>query len=60
MPGGETQARERVKRFVADGAATYGDTRDLLADDGGASRLSPYLHFGCLSPRELEDRVPSA
>jgi deoxyribodipyrimidine photo-lyase len=60
MPGGETQARERVKRFITDGAATYGDTRDLLADDGGASRLSPFLHFGCLSPRELEDRVQSA
>jgi len=24
----------------------------------GTSRLSPYLHFGCLSPRELEHRVP--
>ena len=24
----------------------------------GTSRLSPYLHFGCLSPRELEQRLP--
>ncbi|HEY1508139.1 MAG TPA: FAD-binding domain-containing protein, partial [Solirubrobacteraceae bacterium] len=24
----------------------------------GTSPLSPYLHFGCLSPRELEDRTP--
>jgi deoxyribodipyrimidine photo-lyase len=59
MPGGESPARERLKRFIAEKAAAYGDTRDLLAENGGASRLSPYLHFGCLSPRELEDRVPS-
>jgi deoxyribodipyrimidine photo-lyase len=58
MPGGETRARERLNRFVADRAAAYGDTRDLLAEDG-ASRLSPYLHFGCLSSREMEERVPS-
>ncbi|HSC02671.1 MAG TPA: deoxyribodipyrimidine photo-lyase [Solirubrobacteraceae bacterium] len=59
MPGGESHARERLTRFIADRAQAYGDTRDLVAEDG-ASRLSPYLHFGCLSPRELEDRVPSA
>jgi deoxyribodipyrimidine photo-lyase len=59
MPGGESEGRNRLTRFTADKAAAYGDTRDLLADDGGASRLSPYLHFGCLSPRELEERVPS-
>ncbi|MGN6870704.1 MAG: deoxyribodipyrimidine photo-lyase, partial [Solirubrobacteraceae bacterium] len=58
MLGGETQARERLRRFVADGAAAYRDTRDLVAEDG-ASRLSPYLHFGCLSPREIEERVHS-
>ncbi|MGN6870777.1 MAG: cryptochrome/photolyase family protein [Solirubrobacteraceae bacterium] len=59
MPGGETPARERLKRFIADKPAAYAGTRDLLAENGGASRLSPYLHFGCLSPREVEDRVPS-
>jgi deoxyribodipyrimidine photo-lyase len=58
MPGGETQARRRLTAFVAHRAAAYADTRDLLAENG-ASRLSPYLHFGCLSPRELEERVPS-
>lgn len=57
-PGGESHARERLSRFAARGAAAYGDTRNLLAEDG-ASRLSPYLHFGCLSPREVEERVSS-
>jgi deoxyribodipyrimidine photo-lyase len=58
MPGGEREARERLSRFVGNRAAAYGDTRNLLAGDG-ASRLSPYLHFGCLSPREVEERVES-
>jgi deoxyribodipyrimidine photo-lyase len=58
MPGGERHARERLTRFAADRAAAYGDTRDLVAENG-ASRLSPYLHFGCLSPRELEESVRS-
>ncbi|MGH2882171.1 MAG: cryptochrome/photolyase family protein, partial [Solirubrobacteraceae bacterium] len=59
MPGGESHARRRLTRFLADVDAAYADKRDLLAEDG-ASRLSPYLHFGCLSPRELEARVASA
>ena len=25
---------------------------------GGTSALSPYLHFGCISARELEARLP--
>jgi deoxyribodipyrimidine photo-lyase len=58
MPGGESQARERLSRFAGDRAAAYGDMRNLLAEDG-ASRFSPYLHFGCLSPREVEERVSS-
>jgi deoxyribodipyrimidine photo-lyase len=34
----------------------YDESRNLLAEPG-TSRLSPHLHFGCLSPRELEERV---
>jgi deoxyribodipyrimidine photo-lyase len=58
MPGGEREARERFAGFLAGPAAGYDQTRNLVAA-GGASRLSPYLHLGCLSPRELEERVPS-
>ena len=36
----------------------YGDERDTLASRG-TSALSPYLHFGCVSPREIESRLPS-
>ena len=33
----------------------YADRHDRLA--GGTSELSPYLHFGCLSARETEQRA---
>jgi deoxyribodipyrimidine photo-lyase len=58
MRGGESEARTRLTRFVGDRAAAYAETRNLVAENG-ASRLSPYLHFGCLSPREVEERAPS-
>ncbi|MER6362806.1 deoxyribodipyrimidine photo-lyase [Kitasatospora sp. NPDC001527] len=52
-PGGETAARERWRRW--DVGAYAGVHDDLAAD--GTSRLSPYLHFGCLSPTELVTRA---
>lgn len=51
--GGETQARRRMKDWLARRAAGYDEARDLLADEDGTSRLSAYLRFGCLSPLEL-------
>jgi deoxyribodipyrimidine photo-lyase len=56
-PGGEREARGRLERFLADGLTAYAGARDLPAS-GGSSRLSPYLHFGCLSAREVESRLP--
>ena len=49
MPGGETAARERLSRFARQ---AYEHEKPE-----GTSRLSPYLHFGCLSPREVEERI---
>ena len=57
LPGGETAARERLSRFLSDGVGDYTDNHDALGSDK-TSRLSPYLHFGCLSPREIEERLP--
>ena len=48
---GEAAGRERLRRWLADGLERYAERHDLLA--GGTSRLSPYLHFGCISPVEL-------
>ncbi len=55
-PGGEPAGREALARFLAGPVERYADGRDLLAGES-VSRLSPYLHFGCISPREVEQRL---
>jgi deoxyribodipyrimidine photo-lyase len=57
VQGGEGAARERVEQFLHDAVEDYDETRNALGGDG-ASRLSSYLHFGCISPREIEQRLP--
>jgi len=54
--GGERAARAALDRFLSGPVAAYDKNRDMLAG-AGTSRLSPYLHFGCISPREIEHRL---
>ena len=56
--GGEHEGRKRLARFLARDLSGYGENRDALRS-GSTSRLSPYLHFGCVSAREVEDRLGS-
>lgn len=49
---GEKAARARLEQFAGSGLASYASARDLPASDG-TSRLSPYLKFGCISPRAV-------
>jgi len=49
---GEAAAHDRLEQFLADGVDDYADRRDQPAIDG-TSRLSPYLKFGCLHPRQV-------
>ncbi len=58
LPGGEEAARARMEAFLDGGASGYAEDRNRL-DADGTSRLSPYLHLGCLSPLELEQRLPA-
>jgi deoxyribodipyrimidine photo-lyase len=51
QPGGESAARKRLSRFLA-ALGGYDEGRDDLAAER-TSRLSPYLHFGCLSARTV-------
>ncbi len=53
--GGETAGRKRLAAWLRADAARYADVHDDLAADA-TSRLSPYLHFGCVSPVELVAR----
>ena len=58
--GGETAGRaRRVESWLrAGGLSEYG--RDEALEPPPGSRLSPYLHLGCLSPGELFARVSEA
>ncbi len=55
LPAGEKEGRARMHAWLRAGLAGYGDRHDRV--EGGTSALSPYLHFGCLSARELELRA---
>jgi deoxyribodipyrimidine photo-lyase len=57
--GGETAGRARLAAWLRDDAAGYPTAHDDLAGDT-TSRLSPYLHFGCLSPLEVVTRAERA
>ena len=52
---GETAARRATDAWLREGVGRYGDEHNTLS--GGSSGLSPYLRWGCLSPRELESRA---
>ena len=49
---GETGAKERLKTFLAGAFAGYSEKRNR-PDIEGTSRLSPHLHFGEISPRQV-------
>jgi deoxyribodipyrimidine photo-lyase len=54
--GGETEGRRRLAVWLRNGITAYSDDHDALGRDS-TSRLSPYLHLGCLSPVELVRRA---
>ena len=49
---GEAGAQELLEVFADDALADYADGRDLPARHG-TSRLSPHLHFGEITPRQI-------
>ena len=49
---GEAGALARLEAFLQDGIEGYGEARDL-PDRIGTSRLSPHLHWGEISPRQI-------
>lgn len=55
-PGGESHGRGVLHRFLRGPVDDYDDGRNALTGHA-VSRLSPYLHFGCVSPREIEETL---
>lgn len=50
--GGATEAHRRMREFIDDGLERYGSGRDEPTGHD-VSHLSPYLHFGQISPLEI-------
>ncbi len=59
MPGGERRARIRLATWFRGDVTRYAECHDAPAAES-TSRLSPYLHFGCLSPLEVGSRCPTS
>jgi deoxyribodipyrimidine photo-lyase len=57
--GGTTEARRRLSRFLRHALPGYAEARNDPANPS-ASRLSPYLHFGQISPVEIACKVQAA
>jgi deoxyribodipyrimidine photo-lyase len=56
---GERGAKQGLERFLKKGVQEYREERDR-PDCKGTSRLSPHLHFGEISPRQIWHSVCSA
>ncbi|WP_280334830.1 cryptochrome/photolyase family protein [Nocardia wallacei] len=54
--GGETTARKLLRRWLSGPIGDYASAADSLCAEA-TSRLSPHLHFGCLSPTEVLARA---
>lgn len=57
LQGGELAGRKRLHDFLKNDIKQYHDNSNDMAADA-TSRLSAYLHFGCISPREIETMLP--
>ncbi|MBO1081228.1 deoxyribodipyrimidine photo-lyase [Roseomonas sp. 573] len=57
--GGETEARRLLKAYLAGPFRNYGAERGK-PEAGAASHMSPYLHFGQISPVEIVLAVQAA
>jgi deoxyribodipyrimidine photo-lyase len=51
--GGTTAGRARLRAFLERGLPVYAESRGDPNAEHATSRLSPYLHFGNLSPHEV-------
>ena len=58
LKGGESAGRQRLQDFIKYDIDDYADVNNNMALDR-TSRLSSYLHFGCVSPLEIESILPN-
>lgn len=58
--GGATQAKARLDQFISDVLPNYAELRNRYDRSDSCSTLSPYLHFGQISPVETVRAVRAA
>ena len=58
FPGGTSQAKQRLKEFLTNSLSKYDERTSVV--DSHASLLSPYLHFGQISPVAVANAVKSS
>ncbi|WET05197.1 deoxyribodipyrimidine photo-lyase [Lentisphaerota bacterium ZTH] len=51
-PGGASEAQRRLKTFINDKLSSYAEMRNIPSEDF-QSGLSPYIHFGQISPLQI-------
>jgi deoxyribodipyrimidine photo-lyase len=56
MRGGESEARRRLNAWTRADLVSYAERHDDLPGDA-TSRMSPFLHFGCISPLEIATKL---
>ena len=49
-PGGSRAGYRRWSKFLSESLQSYHELRDDAAKPDAVSRMSPYLHYGCISP----------
>lgn len=59
LKGGETEGRKRLHDFLNGEIESYHMKNNDMGSEG-TSRLSAYLHFGCVSVREIETMLPDS
>lgn len=59
LHGGRAAGLEQLRHFLTHGLGGY-DTRRNHPEVDGTSRLSPYLHFGQLGPREVARAIQTS
>lgn len=54
---GSIGAKAHLENFIQEGLVNYQKDRDIPSIVSGVSRLSPHLHFGEISPRQIWEAV---
>ena len=50
---GEDHALKKTEEYISNSVSTYSNNRNFPSNNEGTSKLSPHLHFGEITPRQI-------